>query len=96
MPALTDLSFEAFVEFQFGHAVGAHPWQLGIDADWWEPEPRTGIAYLTRLFLDGRSVLCNCHSRKRAKLRNGCRLARGWLNIKPSVLLIFSMDDAVK
>ena len=57
MPALTDLSFEAFVEFQFGHAVGAHPWQLGIDADWWEPEPRTGIAYLTRLFLDGRSVL---------------------------------------
>jgi len=57
MAALTDLSFEAFVEFQFGQAVGAHPWRMGIDADWWEPEPRTGIAYLTRLFSEGGSVL---------------------------------------
>ena len=57
MAALTDLSFEEFVEFQFGHAVNAHPWQMGIDADWWAPEPRTGIAYLTRLFADGASLL---------------------------------------
>jgi len=57
MAALRDLTFEEFVEFQFGHAVNAHPWQMGIDADWWEPEPRSGIAYLTRLFSDGRSVL---------------------------------------
>ena len=57
MAALTDLSFEEFVEFQFGHAVNAHPWQMGIDADWWQPEPRTGIACLTRLFADGASLL---------------------------------------
>jgi len=57
MAALRDLTFDQFVEFQFGHAVGAHPWRMGIDADWWEPEPRTGIAYLTQLFSDGASVL---------------------------------------
>jgi hypothetical protein len=57
MGALSDLTFEQFVEFQFGAAVGAHPWQMGIDADWWEPEPRTGIAYLTRLFANGAEVL---------------------------------------
>ena len=55
MAALTDLTFDQFVEFQFGHAVRAHgnPWYCDIDGDWWWPEPRTGIAYLTRLFSDG-------------------------------------------
>jgi hypothetical protein len=57
MAALRDLTFEQFVEFQFGPAVNRHPWQLGMDADWWEPDPRTGIAYLTRLFSDGDRIL---------------------------------------
>lgn len=61
MPALRDLSFEQFVEFQFDHAVGAHPWQAISDHDWWEPEPRTGIAYLTRLFANGLEVLAWFH-----------------------------------
>jgi hypothetical protein len=57
MPALRDLTFEQFVEFQFDHAVGAHPSQAVTESDWWEPEPRTGIAYLTRLFANGVAVL---------------------------------------
>ena len=59
MPARRDLSFDAFVEFQFGHAIRAHgnPWYFDTDGDWWDPEPRTGIAYLTRLFANGPEVL---------------------------------------
>lgn len=59
MAAVRDLTFDAFVEFQFGPAVRAHgnPWYFDFDADWWEPEPRTGIAYLTRLFANGPEVL---------------------------------------
>ena len=59
MAALTDLTFEQFVEFQFGHAVRAHgnPWYCDIDGDWWSPEPRIGIAHLTRLFANGPEVL---------------------------------------
>jgi len=59
MAALRDLTFEQFVEFQFGHAVRMHgnPWYFDVDGDWWEPEPRTGIAYLTRLFANGSDVL---------------------------------------
>ncbi len=59
MPALANLSFEQFVEFQFGHAVRPHgnPWYFDADGDWWAPEPPTGIAYLTRLFSDGPEAL---------------------------------------
>ena len=59
MTALTDLTFEQFVEFQFGHAVRAHgdPWYFDTDGDWWSPEPRTGVAYVTRLFANGPEVL---------------------------------------
>jgi hypothetical protein len=59
MAALRDLTFDQFVEFQFGHAVRLHgnPWYQDLDGDWWEPEPRTGIAYLTRLFGHGPGVL---------------------------------------
>lgn len=59
MPALTDLGFEQFVEFQFGHEVRTHgnPWYFDTDGDWWWPEPRTGIAYMTRLFSNGPQVL---------------------------------------
>ena len=59
MAARSDLTFEQFVEFQFGQAVRMHgnPWYFDLDSDWWEPEPRTGIAYLTRLFANGPEVL---------------------------------------
>ena len=59
MAPRSDLSFEQFVEFQFGHSVRAHgnPWYADLDGDWWEPEPRSGIAYLTRLFSEGPEVL---------------------------------------
>ncbi len=59
MAALRDLSFEKFVEFQFGHAVRPYgnPWYFDLDGDWWEPDPHTGIVYLTRLFSNGREVL---------------------------------------
>lgn len=51
-----DLSFEEFVEFHFGGVVGK-PWYFEFDHDWWEPEPRTGIAHLTRLFATGPDTL---------------------------------------
>ena len=59
MAALRALLFEEFVAFQFGQAVRTHgnPWYFDPDCDWWEPEPRTGIAYLTRLFSEGAEVL---------------------------------------
>ena len=59
MAALADLTFEQFVEFQFGHAVRAHgnPWYCDADGDWWWPEPRTGIAFLTQLFSGGPQAL---------------------------------------
>ena len=34
-----------------------NPWYFDFDSDWWEPEPRTGIAYLIRLFANGPDVL---------------------------------------
>ena len=59
MAARSDLSFDEFIEFQFGPAVRMHgnAWYFDLDADWWEPESRTGIAYLTRLFSSGPEVL---------------------------------------
>jgi hypothetical protein len=59
MAALTDLTFEQFIEFQFGHAVRPHgnPWYCDTDGDWWWPEPRTGVSFLTRLFSEGPQVL---------------------------------------
>ncbi|NUT00277.1 MAG: hypothetical protein HOP96_04825 [Sphingomonas sp.] len=59
MAPLTGLSFEEFVEFQFGHAIRAHgnAWYFDFDGDWWEPEPRTGVAHLTRLFANGPEAL---------------------------------------
>ena len=59
MPARSDLGFDEFTEFQFGRQVRAYgdPWYFDPDGDWWQPEPRTGIAYLTRLFSNGAEVL---------------------------------------
>ncbi len=51
-----DLDFDDFVEFHFGRIVGK-PWYFEFDHDRWEPEPRSGIAYLTRLFANGPQVL---------------------------------------
>ena len=49
---LTDLSFEAWLEHAFGHAVRlqASPWCFDPDSDWWDPTPDQAVAYLTRLF----------------------------------------------
>ena len=61
MAARSDLSFDEFIEFQFGPPVPVYTpaWYLDplVEHDWWEPEPRTGIAYLTRLFANGPEVL---------------------------------------
>ena len=56
MAAGLDLPFDAFVDFHFNCIVGK-PWYAEFDHDWWEPEPRTGIAYLTRLFTNGAEIL---------------------------------------
>ena len=59
MAALHDLTFDQFVEFQFGQSVPSHgnPWYMEVDGDWWAPEPRIGISYLTRLLREGPKVL---------------------------------------
>jgi hypothetical protein len=59
MGARSNLTFQEFVEFQFGQAVRLHgnPWYMDTDGDWWWPEPRTGIAFITRLFSNGPEVL---------------------------------------
>ncbi len=59
MVARADLSFDEFVEFQFDRAARADgdAWYFDVDSDWWAPEPRTGIAYLSRLFAKGPEVL---------------------------------------
>jgi hypothetical protein len=59
MAGRSDLGFDEFVEFQFGAAVrsDANAWYSDFDRDWWDPEPRTGVGYLTRLFSNGPQVL---------------------------------------
>lgn len=49
---LTDLSFEDWLEHEFGHAVPLHgqAWHFEPDADWWEPSPEQAITYVSRLF----------------------------------------------
>ncbi len=48
---LTDLTYEQWINHVFDHPVpfSGQAWYYG-DADWWEPQPRQAIAYLTRLF----------------------------------------------
>ena len=79
MSALRDLSFEQFIDFQFGPAIRAHgnPWYFDLDRDEWEPEPRTGIAYLTRLFANGPEVLQRFSRYRRACLDGRSNYASG-------------------
>jgi hypothetical protein len=51
-----ELGFDAFIEFHFDRVVGK-PWYFEFDGDWWQPEPRSGIAHLGRLFSDGPRIL---------------------------------------
>jgi hypothetical protein len=59
MPALRDLSYDAWVEHAFGHEVRFHgaPWFFDQDAPWWEPSPAVAVAYLTRLFASAAEAL---------------------------------------
>lgn len=58
MAAIRHLPFDAWIEHAFGPAVPLHgnPWFLdpeNLDTDYWDPDPRLGVAYLTRLFAEG-------------------------------------------
>jgi hypothetical protein len=48
---LTNLSFEEWIDYAFDRPVraGENAWYRQ-DYDWWEPEPRQAVEYLTRLF----------------------------------------------
>jgi hypothetical protein len=52
MVRLGELSFEEWIEHAFSHEVRLqrNAWFFDPDADWWNPEPREAVAYLTRLF----------------------------------------------
>ena len=52
MPALSDLSYDAWMEHSFSHEVRVHgnPWFFDEDPPWWDPAPVVAVAYLTRLF----------------------------------------------
>lgn len=56
----SNLTFDEFVDVHFGPPVGK---PLYADFEWegWAPEPRSGIAYLTRLFENGAEVLRYFH-----------------------------------
>lgn len=54
---LTDLSFDAWVEHVFDHAVGGPQWYWGPEADFWNGPPAVTVEYLTRLFRDADTIL---------------------------------------
>lgn len=59
MGALTDLSYEDWIEHAFSHEVRlhGHAWYFDVDAPWWDPKPAVAVAYLTRLFRDPEPAL---------------------------------------
>jgi hypothetical protein len=59
MSALTDVSFEDWIEHAFSHEVREHgvPWFFDVDAPWWNPPPAVAVDYLTRLFLGSEKAL---------------------------------------
>jgi hypothetical protein len=59
MPALRDLSYDAWIEHGFDHEVRPHrnPWFFDLDPPWWDPEPVVAVSYLTRLFTSSRASL---------------------------------------
>ena len=52
MSALSDLTFEAWLDHAFGQEVRFQrpPWYFDPDAPYWDPQADTAIGYLTRLF----------------------------------------------
>ncbi|WP_119304488.1 hypothetical protein [Dongia deserti] len=48
----TDLSYEDWIDYVFGHAVpfSEQAWYFNADEDWWDPEPAQAVAYMTQLF----------------------------------------------
>lgn len=52
MPALRDLSYDAWLQHAFGEPVRAHgnPWFFDEDPPWWDPQPPVAIEYFTKLF----------------------------------------------
>lgn len=55
MAALTNLSFEQWIEHAFGHEVRFQrlEWFWDDDMDYWRPSPAQAVEYLTRLFENG-------------------------------------------
>jgi hypothetical protein len=47
----TDLSYDEWIDYVFGHAVPFYGqvWYWEPDTDWWSPRPEQAIDYLTRL-----------------------------------------------
>ncbi|MFT2213933.1 hypothetical protein [Rhizobium giardinii] len=52
MPAVSDLSYDDWLEHAFSHAIRPHgnPWFFDDDPPWWDPTPSVAIDYFTRLF----------------------------------------------
>ena len=52
VPAISDLSYEDWIEHAFSHEVRRHgnPWYFDDDPPWWDPPPAVAVAHLTRLF----------------------------------------------
>jgi len=50
--ALSNLTFDQWLDHAFGPAARAHgnPWYFDPDANWWAPDPATAVAFFTRLF----------------------------------------------
>ncbi|ASY65463.1 hypothetical protein SJ05684_b44810 (plasmid) [Sinorhizobium sojae CCBAU 05684] len=52
MPAVRDMSYDAWLQHSFGPSVRAHgnPWFFDDDPPWWDPQPPVAIEYFTKLF----------------------------------------------
>ena len=62
---LTDLSFDAWLEHTFGRAVRSDCFPFFDDREeFWDPQPTTGVEYLTRLFENPASALRNFGDRQ--------------------------------
>ncbi|ASY69214.1 hypothetical protein [Sinorhizobium fredii] len=53
MPAVSDLSYDDWLEHAFSHSIRPHgnAWFFDEDPSWWDPEPFLAVDYFTRLFL---------------------------------------------
>jgi hypothetical protein len=52
MPAVSDLSYDAWLKHAFGPPIRPHgyPWFFDEDPPWWDPQPLVAMDYFTRLF----------------------------------------------